>query len=247
MNVAVANNMERIGGGGAMSDRRENWNRREFVGRSTLAGMAGLLGLRPEPVAAEPPPETTKLALDKVTADKTTSPLYSYLVPGGILGSSGRLRLTVQGTVSGTNTTSSDTDDTTALTLNLQYGATVVATLTIQLAFSFYQGGSPPYYTLGLDGPESFILTGLLSGDGATNAQLGTLGWQGSMAKFGRIAGTAFSPVGPVVGQPYGGTNVVAAEDSTAAKTLQLAFSGGGAQWGRVMVTLQSAMLERIA
>ena len=45
-----------------MSDRRESWNRREFV-QLTLAGTAGLLGLQAEQGAAEPPPETRKLTL----------------------------------------------------------------------------------------------------------------------------------------------------------------------------------------
>ncbi len=39
------------------------WTRREFLGGLTLAGTTGFLGLRPEPAAAEPPPETTKLRL----------------------------------------------------------------------------------------------------------------------------------------------------------------------------------------
>ncbi len=37
--------------------------RRQFLGGVTLAGTAGLLSLRPVPVAAEPPPETTRLRL----------------------------------------------------------------------------------------------------------------------------------------------------------------------------------------
>jgi NitT/TauT family transport system substrate-binding protein len=39
------------------------FNRRRFLGGLTLAGTAGLLGLNPRPVAAEPPPETTRLRL----------------------------------------------------------------------------------------------------------------------------------------------------------------------------------------
>src|SRR5262245_31361204 len=58
-----------------MSDQRENLSRREFVGRSMLAGTAGLLGLRPEPVAAEPPPETTRIRLVRSGAI-CISPLY---------------------------------------------------------------------------------------------------------------------------------------------------------------------------
>jgi NitT/TauT family transport system substrate-binding protein len=41
----------------------EGWTRRRFLGGLTLAGTAGLLGLHPRPVAAEPPPETTTLRL----------------------------------------------------------------------------------------------------------------------------------------------------------------------------------------
>ena len=47
-----------------MSNQRvEGWDRREFLSGLTLAGAAGLLGLRPVPVAAEPPPETTTIRL----------------------------------------------------------------------------------------------------------------------------------------------------------------------------------------
>src|SRR5262245_58312945 len=37
------------------------WSRREFLGGQTVAGTAGLLGLQPRPVAAEPPPATRRL------------------------------------------------------------------------------------------------------------------------------------------------------------------------------------------
>jgi NitT/TauT family transport system substrate-binding protein len=51
-----------------MSDRRESWSRREFVGGLTLAGTAGVFGVRPERVAAEPPPETMRIRLAKTGA-----------------------------------------------------------------------------------------------------------------------------------------------------------------------------------
>jgi NitT/TauT family transport system substrate-binding protein len=41
----------------------DDWGRRDFLKRSTLAGAAGLLGLTPQQVAAEPPPETTRIRL----------------------------------------------------------------------------------------------------------------------------------------------------------------------------------------
>jgi NitT/TauT family transport system substrate-binding protein len=46
-----------------MSDRCASWGRREFVAGLTLASTIGLAGIRPEPVAAEPPPETTRLRI----------------------------------------------------------------------------------------------------------------------------------------------------------------------------------------
>jgi NitT/TauT family transport system substrate-binding protein len=49
-------------------DRRqaEGWSRREFLGGLVLAGAAGFLSLKPKPVAAEPPPETTTLRLVQI-------------------------------------------------------------------------------------------------------------------------------------------------------------------------------------
>ncbi len=41
----------------------EGWTRRRFLGGLTVAGAAGLLGLHPWPVAAEPPPEVMKIRL----------------------------------------------------------------------------------------------------------------------------------------------------------------------------------------
>ena len=59
-----------------MSSRQTaRWNRRQFLGGLTLAGTAGLLGLPSGPVAAEPPPETTKLRLVQSPAI-CISPLY---------------------------------------------------------------------------------------------------------------------------------------------------------------------------
>jgi len=44
----------------------DGWTRRRFLGRLTVAGTAGLLGLAPRRVAAEPPPETTRLRLGRL-------------------------------------------------------------------------------------------------------------------------------------------------------------------------------------
>src|SRR6266852_9913538 len=42
------------------------FSRRRFLGGLTLVGTAGLLGLHPRRAAAEPPPETTRLRLEKM-------------------------------------------------------------------------------------------------------------------------------------------------------------------------------------
>jgi NitT/TauT family transport system substrate-binding protein len=51
-----------------MSESRTRWTRRKFVQGVTLAGTAGLLGIRPEHAAAEPSPETTTLRLMEIPA-----------------------------------------------------------------------------------------------------------------------------------------------------------------------------------
>jgi NitT/TauT family transport system substrate-binding protein len=49
------------------SQQTARWSRRQFLGGLTLAGTAGFLGLPSEPVAAEPPPEITKLTLAQIS------------------------------------------------------------------------------------------------------------------------------------------------------------------------------------
>ncbi|HXG17898.1 MAG TPA: ABC transporter substrate-binding protein [Methylomirabilota bacterium] len=53
----------------------DGWSRREFLGL-TLVGTAGLLGLKPALLAAEPPPETTTLKLVQTPGDLCTAPQY---------------------------------------------------------------------------------------------------------------------------------------------------------------------------
>jgi NitT/TauT family transport system substrate-binding protein len=53
----------------------EGWTRRRFIGGLTVAGAAGLLDLHARPVAAEPPPETTRIRLVKI-AGTCFAPLY---------------------------------------------------------------------------------------------------------------------------------------------------------------------------
>jgi NitT/TauT family transport system substrate-binding protein len=60
----------------SMSDRRESWSRRGFVQGLMLAGTVGLLGVRGEQAAAEPPPETTKVRILRTTDSTCVAPLY---------------------------------------------------------------------------------------------------------------------------------------------------------------------------
>jgi hypothetical protein len=57
------------------AQQAEGWTRRRFLGGLTVAGAAGLLGLSTRPVAAEPPPETTRLRLHK-TSGICVAPQY---------------------------------------------------------------------------------------------------------------------------------------------------------------------------
>jgi hypothetical protein len=49
-----------------MNRYANGWSRRKFVSGLTLAGAVGLLGLPPDPGAAEPPPETTRLRMVQI-------------------------------------------------------------------------------------------------------------------------------------------------------------------------------------
>ena len=59
-----------------MNRRAMGWSRREFLGGLVLAGAAGLLVLKPESVAAEPPPETTTLRLVQTPGDLCQAPKF---------------------------------------------------------------------------------------------------------------------------------------------------------------------------
>jgi NitT/TauT family transport system substrate-binding protein len=60
-----------------MSNRKDSgWSRREFFTTMATAGTGALLGLRSESLAAEPPPETTKLRLAYHSRSLCHAPLY---------------------------------------------------------------------------------------------------------------------------------------------------------------------------
>jgi NitT/TauT family transport system substrate-binding protein len=59
-----------------MSNQKNNgWSRRQFLSAAALAGAGTFLGLQSEGIAAEPPPETTKLRLAQSTS-ACQAPLY---------------------------------------------------------------------------------------------------------------------------------------------------------------------------
>jgi NitT/TauT family transport system substrate-binding protein len=60
-----------------MSNRKDSgWSRREFFTTMATAGTGALLGSRSESLAAEPPPETTKLRLAYHSRSLCHAPLY---------------------------------------------------------------------------------------------------------------------------------------------------------------------------
>ncbi len=58
------------------AQKNDGWSRREFLSGVALGGTVGLLGLRPHGVAAERPPETTRLRLAYHSRSLCHSPLY---------------------------------------------------------------------------------------------------------------------------------------------------------------------------
>ena len=65
------------------NERSVGWSRREFLTKATLAGAAGIFGLKPNSNSAEPPPETTRIRLSQV-AGICIAPQYvaKELLPG---------------------------------------------------------------------------------------------------------------------------------------------------------------------
>jgi len=60
-----------------MSDHRaEGWSRRDFLRTATLAGAAGILGIDSSSIAAEPPPETTRLKIADLARGICVAPSY---------------------------------------------------------------------------------------------------------------------------------------------------------------------------
>jgi NitT/TauT family transport system substrate-binding protein len=59
-----------------MSERHSGWSRRAFLGGFTLAGAAGLVGVRPPPVTAEPAPEVTRIRLLRSSRGVCWAPQY---------------------------------------------------------------------------------------------------------------------------------------------------------------------------
>ena len=58
------------------SQESAGWSRREFLAKATVAGAAGILGLKPSSFAAEPPPETTRLKIADLKRGICVAPLY---------------------------------------------------------------------------------------------------------------------------------------------------------------------------
>src|SRR5260221_2356571 len=57
------------------NERHDRWSRRQFLSAAAWAGTGAAFGLRSESVAAEPPPETTRIRLPQSPAI-CIAPLY---------------------------------------------------------------------------------------------------------------------------------------------------------------------------
>lgn len=166
-------------------------------------------------------------AIDRVTADTTVgntiteTTIYTKSLPGGTLGINGRLRLQAKLKIQSLSAAT--------LTLRLKYGATTLISLVIPVT----DGGGTP---TSIPANTSWLVTALLSGDGATSAQIGML-----LSQIDLTAFTAWTKFGTEKSQGRG----TAVEDSTVAKTLTLTV-----QWSTATasdtLTMESAILEQL-
>jgi hypothetical protein len=107
-----------------------------------------------------------------------------------------------------------------------------LATLVVTGLYAFNFGGSD--VQVAIPTGTGFRITALLSGDGATNAQIGLLS---ALCNSQKTADNATLSVHPVVGAGTGAGRGTAAEDSTAAKTLAVT-----AQWSVALAAYAVAL-----
>lgn len=164
--------------------------------------------------------------LNRITADTTFSnstaenTLYTFSIPGGTLGTTIKLRLTIYFQMR-----SDDANQAAILTLRFKYGAT-----TLYAGTHNFGSGS-----VGINAGTGSLVFEVM-GDGATNAQIGgVLVGTGYLASGSRVMIQGLTPTVSNVG--------LATEDSTAAKSVTLTAQMDIAH-ANVSVKLMSALLE---
>lgn len=158
--------------------------------------------------------------INRVTADTTVinttteTTVFTFSVPGGMLGTNRRLRLQLIGSFTNTDVVFH------SATVRLKYGGTTLTTQAVLLDIA----------TVG------FLIEALLSADGATNAQ------RGSVHSIADFFASGFAVVGANA-SPIRYTEGGAAADSTAAQTLLISVQLDIVSIG-VGYTMKSAVLE---
>lgn len=166
--------------------------------------------------------------LDRVTADTTVAntitetTIYTFSVVGGTLSTNKRLRLILQTKI--TDTVGG------ALTLRFKYGAATVLTSALTMGGLNSQFGTD----------RAVQMIAMLSGDGATNSQIGSLGAIGFSqvdTDDGLVSGLYLKGAAAI------GERGTTAVDSTAAQTLVLTAQWSTASAAR-SITMEHAVLE---
>jgi len=181
--------------------------------------------------------------LNRVTAATTVSnttvetTIYTFSITGGTLGTTGRFRLVLQLNITASGLGSNATD-----TFRLKYGATTIATGTLQTAV--FDGVSN---TASLGTSIGYQLTLLLNELGATNSQNGSMSIAGPAQGGGSInAGlTTVASQATVIGALNMATTArgTGAEDSTVTKNLVVTVQHSVAS-ATVTCVMESAILE---
>lgn len=186
-------------------------------------------------------PSNLVQTLDKVSADTTVNntaaetTIYSFSVPGGTLGTNSRLRVMLQTKF---GDTTADIVDAT-LTFRLKYGGTTVATVVILTNGVDATAAS----ICGTAASTGFIATGLVSGDGGTSAQVGSMTVNGSLiTAFNTTTANAIKLCGAQTNAASQGTSAI---DSTVNQTLAVTAQWSVASASRLF-TMLHAVLEQI-
>jgi hypothetical protein len=169
--------------------------------------------------------------LDRVTVNQTVSNtaaelgIYGFVVPGGTLGTNRRLRLTMQ--IDLTDNGGVDA----VLTIKARFGVSMLVQTLIRTGLTPDSLGSTPL---------GYVCEVLISGDGATNAQVGHIVWSGPI----RMSSGSTTILGAQEVSSVETARGFGTDDSTSANNLSVAAQWSSANATRGMSALHAVLVR---